>query len=320
MTELTLPHNWSPRPYQRPLWDFLEKGGKRAIAIWHRRAGKDDVALHWAACAAVQRPGSYWHLLPEYSQARKAIWHAVNAHSGIRRIDEAFPEELRANTNEQEMFIRLKNGSTWQVIGSDNYDTLVGTPPAGIVFSEWARAAPAAWAYLAPILAENSGWALFITTPVGRNHALNMLNMARANPSWFGEVLTVNDSGAIGPDASSSSASNTTPCSARTPATPSSSRNTTVHSRRPSWARSGPRSSTPPTGKDASPRWTSIAPAQSTPRGIWASMTAWPSGAFRSTTARLHIVDYYEGSGHGFDHYCQWLDDRGYHGARLAAR
>jgi phage terminase large subunit len=98
------------------------------------------------------------------------------------------------------MFIRLRNGSTWQVIGSDNYSSLVGTPPAGIVFSEWARAVPAAWAYLAPIVVENNGWALFITTPVGRNHALNMLTMARSDPAWFAEVQTVDDSKAISLD------------------------------------------------------------------------------------------------------------------------
>jgi hypothetical protein len=27
----------------------------------------------------------------------------------------------------------------------------------------------------------------------------------------------------------------------------------------------------------------------------------------------LDIVDYYEGHGQGFDHYCEWLDKRGYH-------
>ena len=45
--------------------------------VWHRRAGKDDVALHWAATQALTRPGSYWHMLPEYAQGRKAIWQAV---------------------------------------------------------------------------------------------------------------------------------------------------------------------------------------------------------------------------------------------------
>ena len=68
-----------------------------------------------------------------------------------RRIDEAFPHELRANTNEQEMFIRLKNGATWQVLGSGRYDAAVGSPPYGITFSEWALSNPASWAYLATV-------------------------------------------------------------------------------------------------------------------------------------------------------------------------
>jgi NADPH:quinone reductase-like Zn-dependent oxidoreductase len=34
-------------------------------------------------------------------------------------------------------------------------------------------------AYLAPIVTENDGWALFITTARGRNHAKSMLDMAR---------------------------------------------------------------------------------------------------------------------------------------------
>jgi phage terminase large subunit len=68
--EITLPNHWRPRCYQRRLWNYLEGGGKRAVAVWHRRAGKDDVCLHWAACAAMQRVGNYWHMLPEASQAR----------------------------------------------------------------------------------------------------------------------------------------------------------------------------------------------------------------------------------------------------------
>jgi hypothetical protein len=64
---ITLPHNWTPRPYQQKLWRYLEGGGKRAIEIAHRRWGKDDIALHWAAVAAMQRPASYWHMLPNYS-------------------------------------------------------------------------------------------------------------------------------------------------------------------------------------------------------------------------------------------------------------
>src|SRR5688572_18113045 len=129
-------------------------------------------------------------MLPMYAQARKAIWDAVNPHSGKKRIDEAFPEELRDATNDQEMKIKFKNGSTWQVVGSDNYRSLVGSGVAGIVFSEFSKANPSAWGYLSPILKENDGWALFISTPEGHNHFENLLRGAEKRDGWFGELLT----------------------------------------------------------------------------------------------------------------------------------
>ncbi len=167
------------------LWAALERGVKRACVIAHRRWGKDDVALHRTACAAMERKGNYWHCLPEYAQGRKAIWQAVNPHTGKRRIDEAFPEEIRARTVDQEMFIEFVNGSTWQVIGSDTYDRLVGATPAGIVFSEYALANPAAWDYFRPMLAENGGWVIFISTVRGRNHFWQLAEMAKDSPDWF---------------------------------------------------------------------------------------------------------------------------------------
>jgi len=189
MPTIRLPNGWRPRDYQLPVWSYLERGGLRADCTWHRRAGKDDVALNWAAVAAFQRIGTYWHMLPEASQARKAIWEAINPHTGKRRIDEAFPRELRASTREVDMFIRFLNGSTWQVVGSDNYDSLVGSPPIGVVFSEWSLAKPNSWSYLRPILAENGGWALFIWTPRGRNHATRAFEARERQGHWFTQRL-----------------------------------------------------------------------------------------------------------------------------------
>lgn len=198
MPTVQLPNNWRPRPYQFDAWAALERGCRRIALAWHRRAGKDDLCLHWTATAAMERVGGYLHMLPAANQARKAIWEAVNPRSGKRRIDEAFPLEIRDSTRESDMFIRFKNGSTWQVVGSDNYEALIGGAVVGVVFSEYALSDPNAWAFLRPILAENDGWALFISTPRGRNHFSRMIDYAKLNPKeWFTQVLTVDDTGAI---------------------------------------------------------------------------------------------------------------------------
>lgn len=314
MADIILPHQWRPRPYQQNLWSYLENGGKRAIAIWHRRAGKDDIALHATAVALTARPGTYWHCLPTYAQSRKAIWQAINPHSGKRRIDEAFPLAIRASTNEQEMFIRFKNGSTWTVIGSNTYDALVGAPPAGIVFSEWSRANPASWAYLAPILVENNGWALFITTPLGNNHAKAMLDMARADPSWFAEVQTVSDTNAISPDA-------------------------VAQQRKEYCALFGEAAGNALIEQEFYCSFSAVTPgAYYTVEMTLAERegriceidvtpglpvhTAWDLGVddpcaiwcFQVEPGRVNVVDYYENSGQGLRHYTDWLAARGYHG------
>ncbi len=200
MARVSLPNNWHPRPYQHSLWDYLSQGGKNAVAAWHRRAGKDDVLLNHLACAAHERVANYWYCLPAYAQARKALWEAVSPHTGVRRIDQAFPKELREATNEQEMRIKFKNGSTFQLIGSDSFDAVVGSTPAGIVFSEYALANPAAYAFFRPILLENQGWATFVSTPRGKNHFKAMYDFAKKTPGWFCELLTAEQTGVFTKD------------------------------------------------------------------------------------------------------------------------
>lgn len=192
-------HVFRVRRYQRAFheaWTKLEV--RRFIEIAHRRWGKDEIALDRTRFHALNRSASYWHCLPEYAQARKALWTAVNPHTGKRRIDEAFPPEIVEDRNEQEMFLRFKNGSTWQLVGSDRFDSLVGAGIAGCVFSEWALANPSAWGLIRPMLEENNGWGTFITTPRGNNHAKSMLDLARRLPDrWFAEVSSVHDTGAV---------------------------------------------------------------------------------------------------------------------------
>ncbi len=200
MTEVVLPwNNWRPRPYQLDAWNYLASDGKRFMGVWHRRAGKDEILLHRAACAMVERPASYWHMLPEKEQARKAIWESINPHTGRRRIDEAFPEAL-FKKRETDMLIRCKaNGATWQVLGSDNFQSLVGTPPYGITSSETALARPGFWGYLRPILRENGGWIAMISTPRGKNHFHDWMVNALKDDDWHVSKINALQSGVFTP-------------------------------------------------------------------------------------------------------------------------
>jgi hypothetical protein len=179
-------------PHQTALWHYLDTGGKRAVAVWHRRAGKDSTAINWTATEAIDKVGVYWHMLPTQRQARKVIWDGIDRH-GRRVIDQAFPKEIVKASRSQDMQKELINGSMWQLCGSDNYDSLVGSNPIGVIFSEWSLCDPKAWDYVRPILAENGGWAIFIYTARGKNHGFKMSEMARKNPNWFHSLLTVDN-------------------------------------------------------------------------------------------------------------------------------
>jgi hypothetical protein len=183
--EIGLPRQWMPRPHQEPLWQALLGGMKRADVAAHRRWGKDEVALHWAAWQSQQRVGSYWHLFPEATQGRRALWDAVNPHTGRRRIHEAFPDVMVPEFLDGEMKVRLGNGSIWQVAGGDNYNSLVGASVAGVTFSEWSLMDEGAWSFIRPMLLENGGWALFLWTPRGRNHATRAFEARQGRAEWF---------------------------------------------------------------------------------------------------------------------------------------
>ena len=307
-----LPNNWNPRPDQMGLWSYLENGGLRAVEVAHRRWGKDDIALHYAACAGMQRVGNYWHMLPQFNQCRKAIWEAVNPRTGMRRVDEAFPAAIREDTRETDMFIRLVGGATWQLVGSDNYNALVGSPPIGVTFSEYALSDPQSWAYLSPILEENGGWAIFISTSRGNNHLKRLYDFACAAPGWFGQLLTADDTpvftaqrlqeirreliGAFGEEQGEAMFQQEYYCSFEG-AIPGS-----YYAKQMALARKEGRITSVPwqSGLEVYTFWD---------LGVDDSMTIWFM-QFIGTEKR--VIDYYEASGYGLEHYAKVLKSKPY--------
>lgn len=192
MPNIILPNGFDPRPPQKALMRHFDHGGLRAAACWPRRYGKDMTMVHQTVKMMFERPGMYFHMLPNHKQARKVIWDGFD-NSGKKLLETAMPPSIREDTNKTEMKVTLKNGAIWQLVGSDYYDSIVGSNPFGIVMSEAALSDPRAWSIFRPILAGNGGWAAFISTPRGYNWFYEIMKLAQSSMSWFRSHLTSAD-------------------------------------------------------------------------------------------------------------------------------
>lgn len=195
---ITLPYKFEPREYQYPVLRYYDEmpNRQRAFLLAHRRTGKDLLAWNILVKETQKRVGTYWHVLPLLNQARKIIWTG-STKDGIPFLD-FIPPPLIASKRDDDMSIRLTNGSLIQLVGADRIDSLMGSNPVGVNLSEFALMKPSVWDYLSPILNENDGWANFITTPRGRNHAFDLFkSMVDATNTkgakYFVQVLTVDD-------------------------------------------------------------------------------------------------------------------------------
>ncbi|ANS03914.1 hypothetical protein [uncultured Mediterranean phage uvDeep-CGR2-AD3-C191] len=210
---MQIPFEFEPRSYQRRWLEAFDNGAKRLVVIAHRRSGKDKLFWNLTIREMCRRVGNYLYCLPAYAQARKVVWEGITVAadgSSIRFLDH-IPKEIIYAKNETDMLITLRHperpaepGSTVQLVGLDrNIDYLMGSNPIGIVLSEFALMSMSAWNLVSPILRENRGWAAFCTTPRGRNHAHQMYESARKEqahavaegvPSeYYAELLTIND-------------------------------------------------------------------------------------------------------------------------------
>lgn len=197
--KVRLPFNFIPRDYQLPFLEAWDSGINRFILVWHRRSGKDKTVFANLPKKMFERKAGYFYFAPTYKQGKKVIWDNVDPATGFKLLDH-IPKSIIKNKNENELKIELTNGSYVQIVGTDNIDSVMGSNPFGCVFTEFSLQHREAWDYIRPILAVNGGWAVFVFTPRGTNHAFDLLQMTKDNPKWFTQVLTVDDTNVISAD------------------------------------------------------------------------------------------------------------------------
>jgi hypothetical protein len=226
MTEpinIKIPYNFAPRDYQLPLWNTLEgqytgerekvgkdeygndkfvflrdeKAIRKFLYVWHRRAGKDLMALNWMVREMFFNVGTYWHIFPNYAQGKKAIWQETTAETEQRKLLDYFPEALIKKKREDDMMIEFTNGSIYQIIGADNPDKLRGSGVKGVVISEFAYMSSKVMTTVLPMLNATKGWLLINSTPQGQNHFYDLYQRVKNQRNWFTQILDVEDTKAF---------------------------------------------------------------------------------------------------------------------------
>jgi hypothetical protein len=123
-----------------------------------------------AAQCPLDRP-RYAYMAPLYRQAKAIAWDY------LRHYAAPIPG---VEFNSAELSATLPNGARIELLGAQDYDYLRGRYLDGIVLDEYAYMPPDAWsAVIRPALVDRQGFAIFIGTPLGRNHFHALYERAR---------------------------------------------------------------------------------------------------------------------------------------------
>lgn len=127
-----------------------------------RRTGKSRLAAWLLIINALQaKSGHVFYVAPTQGQARDIMWSTL--------LELAHPVVKGSHINNLQ--ITLINGATISLKGADRPETMRGVSLKFLVLDEYADMKPSVWdTILRPALADQKGQALFIGTPMGRNH------------------------------------------------------------------------------------------------------------------------------------------------------
>ena len=135
-----------------------------------RRTGKSRLAAWMLIVNALQADkGHVFYVAPTQGQARDIMWQTL--------LELAHPVVTSSHINNLQ--IKLVNGATISLKGADRPETMRGVSLKFLVMDEYADMKPEVFEQiLRPALADQKGSALFIGTPMGRNHFYDLYKYA----------------------------------------------------------------------------------------------------------------------------------------------
>jgi hypothetical protein len=152
-----------------------------------RRFGKTKYAIYWLIKRAAKPGTTNWLVAPTYKQAKEISW---------RTLLTLIPPDLVKSKNATDLVVELKNGSIICLKGAENENNLRGPGLWSVVMEEAAYIKASIWSdIIRPMLADQQGHALFISTPRGKNwfHQLYEMALSGEHKDWAAFYFTIHD-------------------------------------------------------------------------------------------------------------------------------
>ena len=154
-------------PWQQEVWG---DDTRFKIVAAGRRTGKSRLAAWLLIVRALESDkGHVFYVAPTQGQARDIMWQTL--------LELGNPVIVSSHINNLQ--IKLINGATISLKGADRPETMRGVSLKFLVMDEYADMKPEVFEQiLRPALADQKGNALFIGTPMGRNHFYELYQYA----------------------------------------------------------------------------------------------------------------------------------------------
>ncbi len=268
--------------------------------VAHRRAGKTVAVINdlIRSCFTIDRSDvRVAYIAPLRVQAKAIAWDYVKHYSA------PIPG---VQFNETELRVDYPNGSRFRLFGADNYDAMRGLYFDAVGLDEPADFPVNAWpTVIRPALSDRQGSATFIGTPKGKNEFWDIWQNARQSDNWFAEMHKVSESKLLASEELEDALK-----------TMGADRYAQEYECSFEAAIQGAYYGAEMTKATEDKRITRVPYEPSL-----AVTTAWDLGIGDSTAiwfAQYHgmerrVIDYYEASGVGLDHYAKVLGQKGYH-------
>lgn len=267
----------------------------------HRRAGKTVACINDLIKRAIEEnkpQARYAYIAPQYNQSKDIAWLYLLRFAGPII-------EHGGDINTSELRITLPNEAQIRLYGAENGERLRGIYLDGVVCDEIADFPPNLWAeVIRPTLSDRKGWAVFIGTPKGHNLFWELYSKAKDDDEWFTAELRADKTSIIDKDELASVRKDLTEdqyeqeylCSFE------AAIRGAYYGRELKRAEADGRICGVPYDPKAE------------------VMTAWDLGISDTTSIwfaqiigrEVHIIDYYENSGVGLDHYVSVIKSRDY--------